>query len=252
MEIQPQITPDLSGGLASLTDAAEFARVSLGWTPDPKQTLALQTGARNVILNCSRQWGKSTVAATKIVHKALSCPGTLSIIVAENLAQTAEVFQKIDGFLSHLDIQAKTERGKFIARFLPHCGSRIIGIAAREQAVRSYTADFVLIDEAARIPDPVIDSLLPVAAVKDADWWMASTPRGRRGRFYEMWEYSKPGPDQFKISAPASENPRIKPSFLQRVREERGDNYFRQEFGCEFIENGQYLMDSSQVRDICE
>ena len=59
-----------------------------------------------------------------------------------------------------------------MARRLPN-GSRIVGIAAREAAVRGYTADFVFLDEAARIPDEVIDAFAPVIAVRNGDWWMA-------------------------------------------------------------------------------
>ena len=73
-------------------NAAEFARLVLHWTPDEKQAEALRTGLRHVILNCSRQWGKTTVAATKIVHVALTRPGSLCVVIAENLDQTAEIF----------------------------------------------------------------------------------------------------------------------------------------------------------------
>ena len=82
--------------LAALTfDAAEFARRFLGWTPDPKQALVLSSHSRRVIMNCARQWGKSTVAATKIVHVALTRPGSTVLIVSENLDQTEGVFRKI-------------------------------------------------------------------------------------------------------------------------------------------------------------
>ena len=88
-------------------DAAEFARAMLGWTPDDKQALVLRSTARKVILNCSRQWGKSTVAATKILHVALTRPGALVLVVSENMGQTAELFQKIDSFLSMLEMTAR-------------------------------------------------------------------------------------------------------------------------------------------------
>jgi Terminase large subunit, T4likevirus-type, N-terminal len=223
--------------------AAEFARTALGWTPDSKQARVLESRARRVILNCSRQWGKTTVAATKLVHTAITRPGSVSIIVSENLSQTAEVFQKLDRFIADLNMPIK---GNKLARTLPHNGARILGLAAREPAVRGYTADFVFLDEAARIHDDVIDALLPVVAVRDGDWWMASTPLGRRGRFYEMWEYAD-GEDILKISVPAAENPRISPEFIERARLERGDAYVRQEFGCEFVESGAFLLDRAQV-----
>jgi hypothetical protein len=226
-------------------DAAAFAESLLGWTPDAKQRLVLQSTARRVILNCSRQWGKTTVAATKVVHLAMTQAGTTTLIVCENLSQTAEFFQKVDRFLAILEVTAKGEPGKRIARKLPN-GSRIVGIAAREAAVRGYTADFVFLDEAARITDEVIDAFAPVIAVRKGDWWMASTPRGMRGRFWEIWAYGE-GSDLLKVSAPASENPRIEAGFVEQMRRDKGEQYVQQELGCEFVENGTYMVSGEEV-----
>src|SRR5450432_2953814 len=120
-------------------DALAFTHTFLTWTPDPKQALVLSANSQRVILNCARQWGKTTVAATKIVHVAVTRPHSTVLIVAENLKQTAWVFQKIDRFLTELGITPRREKH---SRTLPN-GSTILGIAAREEAVRSYTADFV-------------------------------------------------------------------------------------------------------------
>jgi hypothetical protein len=235
--------------LEHLVDAGSFARELLGWNPDPKQMLVLQSTARRVVLNCSRQWGKTTVAATKVVHLAVTKPGRTALIVCENMAQTGEFFQKIDGYLAKLGIDARAEAGKRMGRRLPN-GSRIVGIAAREAAVRGYTADFVFLDEAARIADDVIDAFAPVIAVRRGDWWMASTPCGKRGRFWEIWSYGE-GADLLKVSAPASENPRIDPAFVARLRKEKGDGYVRQEFECDFVENGTFLLSGADVDSIC-
>ena len=228
-------------------NAAVFARVMLRWTPDAKQTLVLESGARRVVLNCSRQWGKTTLAATKIVHVALMRPGSLSVLLAENLDQTAEIIQKIDRFLDLLWVPTRGEAGKQSARVLPN-GSRIVGLAAREAAARGYTADFVFLDEAARIADDVIDAVMPLLAVRNGDWWMASTPLGRRGRFYEQWEYG--GADVLKVSATWQENPRLAPGFVENLRRERGDAYIQQEFECQFVENGEFLLTVGDVQAI--
>src|SRR5882757_194504 len=114
------------------------------------------------------------------------------------MSQTGEFFQKLDRFLGVLGIKAKGEAGKPMARCLPN-GSRIVGIVAREAAVRGYTADFIFLDEAARMSDEVIDAFAPVIAVRKGDWWMASTPHGKRGRFWEIWTYGE-GADLLKVS----------------------------------------------------
>src|SRR3954447_24152956 len=68
-------------------DAVEFARKRLGFPADEKQALVLR-GGRRVIVNCARQWGKSTVAAAKAVHRAVSRPGSLILVVAPTLRQS--------------------------------------------------------------------------------------------------------------------------------------------------------------------
>jgi len=234
--------------LKHAADAGVFAREMLGWEPDEKQMLVLSSPARRVILNCSRQWGKTTVAATKAVHLTVSRPERTALIVCENLSQNGEFFQKIDRFLGRLGVTARGEAGKRMVRRLPN-GSRIVGIAAREAAVRGYTADFVFLDEAARISDEVIDAFAPVVAVRKGDWWMASTPHGKRGRFWEIWTYGE-GADLLKVSAPASENPRIDPAFVEGLRREKGAQYVRQEFECQFEENGTFLLSGDDVDGI--
>ena len=215
-------------------DPGSFARSVLGWTPDEKQLMVLRTTSRRVVLNCARAWGKSTVTATRIVHLTVMRPGRTAVIISENLSQTGEVFMKIDGFLEQLGITARGEPGKQLARRLPN-GSRILGIAAREAAVRSYHGDFVFIDEAARIEDDVIDAFTPVLMARRGDLWMASTPKGKRGRFWEIWTYGK---NWLKVSVPVSENPRIAAEFVEQCREEKGDDWVKRELGCQFVESG--------------
>jgi len=41
-------------------DPVEFAREYLGFEPDARQAEVLRCKGRRVLLNCSRQWGKST------------------------------------------------------------------------------------------------------------------------------------------------------------------------------------------------
>ena len=108
-------------------DPGSFARSVLGWTPDEKQMTVLRTTSRRVVLNCARQWGKSTVTATRIVHLTVMRPGRTALIISENLSQTGEVFMKIDGFLEQLGIKARDEPAKKLARQLPN-GSRIVGL----------------------------------------------------------------------------------------------------------------------------
>src|SRR5262249_62791 len=51
-----------------LTDAVEFARERLEFHPDAIQEMVLRGGRRGIV-NCTRQWGKSSVTAVRAVHR---------------------------------------------------------------------------------------------------------------------------------------------------------------------------------------
>src|SRR5437899_12202660 len=76
-------------------DPVAFAREKLGFNPDEKQMAMLRGGKRG-ILNCSRQWGKSTVAAAKAVHRAYSEPGSLPLLLTQSRRQSGECIREDD------------------------------------------------------------------------------------------------------------------------------------------------------------
>ena len=71
-----------------VTDIVEFARTKLGFEPDEKQAEVLRSISKRGILNCSRQWGKTTVLAAKVVHRMFTEPGILIIVASPSLRQT--------------------------------------------------------------------------------------------------------------------------------------------------------------------
>ena len=60
--------------------AGEFWR-RIGFEPDARQQELLEGPGRRVILNCSRQWGKSTVAAARAVEQAQTRAGSLTLVL---------------------------------------------------------------------------------------------------------------------------------------------------------------------------
>jgi hypothetical protein len=72
--------------MPSAVDLAECA----GFVPDPWQRDVLTSIADRVLLNCSRQSGKTSVVALLAVHEAISRPGSLTLMVAPTQRQAAE------------------------------------------------------------------------------------------------------------------------------------------------------------------
>ena len=49
---------------------SEWIQGRLGFLPDRTQKRVLGTASKRVLLNCTRQWGKSTITAAKAVYEA--------------------------------------------------------------------------------------------------------------------------------------------------------------------------------------
>ena len=87
---------DLSLGL----DISGFMR-SIGFIPDKWQSDFLQSVSKRVLLNCSRQSGKSTVTSVMALHKAIYSAGSLILLLSPSLRQSLELYKKVvDGYLA--------------------------------------------------------------------------------------------------------------------------------------------------------
>src|SRR5882724_2711957 len=209
-------------------DAADWAGEKLGFVADAAQARVLRTGSRRVLLNCTRQWGKSTVTAAKAVHEALTRPGSLTLVVSPSGRQSGELVRKSEGFLRRLGIRPKGDGDNQISVMLPN-GSRIVGVPGSEDTVRGFSAvSLLLVDEASRVPDGLYLAVRPMLAVSAGTLWLMSTPRGKRGFFYEAWE--KGGKEWERVRVPAGECGRIPAVFLAEERRTMGERFFRQEY----------------------
>jgi hypothetical protein len=86
---------DLITALAHGLDPALFCRERLGFEPDDWQSRLLRSSARQCVLNCGRQTGKSTVVAALALHTALYKAGALVLIIAPSQRQSRELFLKV-------------------------------------------------------------------------------------------------------------------------------------------------------------
>jgi len=231
-------------------DASEFARVRLGFSPDSRQTEILQSTAKRGILNCSRQWGKSTVTAAKAVHRAYTQAGSVILVASPSERQSAEFLRKAKGMVRKLGIRPRGDGDNAASVLLPN-GSRIVGLPGTEATVRGFSAvSLILIDEAARVQDEMYSALRPMLAVGDGDLWLMSTPCGQRGFFYETWANSRDGGEEWmRVSVPATECSRITGEFLNKERRNTDSAMFSQEYMCQFTADGTEVFDRQLIDD---
>jgi len=227
------------------SDIASFARTELGFVPDAKQLEVLESTAKRGILNCSRQWGKSTVAAAKAIHRAFTRPESLVLVASPTERQSAEFLRKTSALVRQMGIRARGDGDNAISLLFPN-GSRIVGLPGTEATVRGFSAaSMILIDEASRVPDDLYSALRPMLAVGDGDLWLMSTPNGQRGFFYETW--SGGSEEWMRVSVKATECERIPARFLEGERAAMTSADFEQEYMCCFTGDGTEYFDRQLI-----
>src|SRR5829696_7228165 len=233
-----RFTQALAAGLSSgdsriPEDPVEFAR-KLGMDPDPWQQKALRSEHPRMLLNCSRQSGKSRIAATIAAHRALRVPNSLVLIIAPSERQAKETFTEAARAYTRLGEAGPADSYRKLGVALRN-GSRIEALPGSERTVRGFAAvDLLVVDEAARVDDELYFAVRPMLAVSGGRLMMLSTPYGKRGAFYEGWENG--GAEWERYEIPASECPRITPDFLEQERRGMPEWVYRQEYCCEFTE----------------
>ncbi|MBI1916322.1 MAG: hypothetical protein HYS12_16560 [Planctomycetes bacterium] len=204
---------------------------NLGLEPDPWQIEVLESTRQRLLLNCCRQAGKSTVVALLALAEAMWTSGAKVLLVSRSFRQSKELFRIVTGFYEQLE---KPICKRITAEELTLAnGSRIVSLPCKEQTIRGFSnISLLIIDEASIVPDDIYRACRPMLAVSNGRMICLSTPRGKRGYFYDAW--SRGGDDWHKIEVPASMISRIKPEFLEGERRDHGDTSFRQEYCCSF------------------
>ena len=221
----------IASDLALALDPVLLAeRCGLG--PDPWQADVLRSGAQRMLLNASRQSGKSTTVAMLNVHTALYVPDALCLMLSPTLRQSGELFRKAKELLGRVQTERLPEETALSLKL--RNGSRIVSLPGKEGTVRGYSAVTLLcVDEASRVPDELYMACRPMLAVSGGRLVAMSTPFGTRGWWYEAWR-SREAWERYEV--PAEECPRISAEFLEEERRTIGEWWHRQEYGCEFLD----------------
>lgn len=230
-----------------------------------------------VLLVAARQSGKSSVESGDAYHSFKYTPGSLNIIIAPSEQQSKETMKKVDDFLA-LDPDVDLDNNASFEKKSVN-GARIIALPGTERSVRGYSKPRrVILDEASRIEDATFKACRPyLVGNPEAKMVAVTTPFGKRGWFYEAWEHNpywhkvlvKPAyklssdnqkvvpdipEDEFramweKKGVSAYYSPRHTHEFLTEELETIGWWWWRQEYGCEFLDTGHGVFDMQAVRD---
>jgi hypothetical protein len=211
---------------------------------DDWQSRLVRSKASRVLVNCSRQTGKSTTVSIIADHMAFYEPDSPILLLSPSLRQSSELFRKCLEVYRALGKPVPAEAETALRLELEN-GSRIMSLPGKEGTVRGISkVKLLIIDEASRVPDELYKSVRPMLAVSGGRLIQMSTPHGTRGFFYESYK-NKVNWDYYEV--PATDCPRISPEFLEEEKEEMGEWWFQQEYMCQFMSSA---MDAFRPEDI--
>lgn len=205
--------------------------VEQGLKPDPWQRDLLFSTDPCLLLNCSRQSGKSTTVAALALEQILFHPGSLVLLVAPAERQSHELFRKVMAGYHALGQPLETVKANQSELELAN-KSRMVALPGREETIRSFSGvKLLILDEAARVPDVLYRSVRPMLAVSRGRLIALSTPFGRSGWFYDEWIGTGPWK---RIHIPWTQCPRITPEFIAEETRALGQAWVDQEYNCLF------------------
>jgi hypothetical protein len=218
-----------------------------GITPDAWQSDLLRSDAKQMILLCSRQSGKSTVSSILAIHEAIYRENSLILLLSPSLRQSQELFRKLQNVYNALDSPNLPQAVEESAlRMELSNGSRIIALPGRESTVRGFSGvSLLIVDEASRVPDELYQAIRPMLAVSGGRIVLLSTPFGRVGFFYSEWT---DGIGWLRTKITADKCPRIDKEWLERERQMIGDWWYLQEYFCEFVETNDQVFSYDDIQ----
>ncbi len=168
------------------------------WKCRSYQDIILNDPSKRICVCISRQMGKTSMAAIMAFYKAYFTDRSTTVVVSATKPQAMELIRRIKDFMQSSDYGfifetlAPSKRDSKSEIILKEHGteSRIISIPATD-AGRGYTADLVIVDEAAFIEngDYIFHQVIePMTQATEGNILLLSTPNGRQGFFYDCFK----------------------------------------------------------------
>ena len=233
----------LAADLRHALNPAIWVEEKLGFELDPLQRRLLMSRAHRDLLNCTRKWGKSTTVGAAATHEATYMRRSKVVVVAPSLGQASILLSFVERFADAAKIRTTPYRETEHAGIVLPCGP-VIALPGSELTARGLEGTtWLIIDEAARVPDALFYAVRPFLANTNGRMTAMSTPFGKRG-----WFYVEHGSKRWNVTqVKATDCPRISPAFLAEERLVLPEAWFRQEYLCEFTSVEHAMFDHDQV-----
>lgn len=196
----------------------------------------------------SRQVGGSFMIAVEAFLHCLLFPSSTVLLVSRSMRQSVELMRKVKTIVYELSkarvrdgdtlytvkIERETET---LIEFSN--GSRIISLPNNPDTIRGYTANMVYVDEAAMFKndEEIRKAVVFTTVATDGRITLVSTPKGKRGWFYEAYQE----PEKWSIHRiHYSQAPHLGQE-IEELRKTLTELDWRQEMELEFLDEAAAL-----------
>lgn len=225
-----------------------------GFTPTKKQKEiidACMAPSIKYIIGCfGRQAGKSFTAMNLLLKWSLEDNGSVSMWVSPVYSQAKKVFTELTQTIAGTGLTKSVNKSELTITFI-NGSVMYFRSGEREDTLRGYTLDYLVIDEAAYIKDEVWNTVLrPTVLVNGKKVLFISTPKGRNW-FYNlaMRGYSDEYPQYRTFHATSFDTPYITEDELIEAKLSLPDTIYKQEILAEFIDDGGEVF--SNLKNVC-
>ena len=221
----------------------------------------------NILLCTGRQVGKTLTFAQKAAMRMISKPNSRIIVVSltEDQAQLI-IIMVLDYLERHYKkmIEKRSKRptkNRIILTNKSQILARPVGNTG--DAVRGFTGDVLIVDEASRMPKMMWTAARPTLLTTGGEIWMCSTPFGKQGYFYECFLNKHQNYKVFRISSEkvirnrpiryawTKERKEAAIKSLEEAKEEMSELEYAQEYLGEFIDDLRRYFDDELIDKVC-
>lgn len=201
-----------------------------GLTPDPWQEALIRDPARQVAALCTRRSGKTRTVASRVLARCLTRKSQV-LLFAPTEDQSKELLQYVREMNDAIGCPVPLVR-ESQSELAWANGSRVKAKTDRAKSARGFTPDLIVIDEAAQVSDELYLSVMPMLILGAAELLALTTPFGKLGWFFEMWDTPAKRRSWQTYTITAYQCPRIRADILAEHRATMPPRWFNQEYLC--------------------
>lgn len=181
--------PSFEDKVRAFRDPVYFCREWLKVIPTDYQEEILRDKSWRIAIIAGRRSGKTFVTALKVIHFAYTNPNTTTVVISSSMNQAGILYGHITEILKKsIPIVRNSIIKQTRTKLELSNGSKILILPCGQKGktIRGHEAHLVVVDEAARVPDEVVDAFFPFLLTTEGTLiYLSSPPSVLSGFFYE-------------------------------------------------------------------